>query len=1677
MKRPLLFFVVLAAGSAALYWADRVSRSNRVEAAEGRPVVEEGPSERVKAEPRPPLQDDDPPTQLKLNGYSELFVFPAGLGVKRKTHHVSGTFEAQDERGLRYLVRDVRVTKYDDAGALTETIEAARARVQLVITSLDNIEIANAGHVAFEQVVITRLSGHVLAPLVFEADALDVYLTDDRIESVDDIPVTVTGVGMQASGRGLLYEGGKERLTLERGGEVQIDRGGEDPVRFLAPSGGPLVVARVGEPEEGRLELRATKGGQLLSRGVPQTQVDAERMTLRGVARGGSFVVQEGEASGEVVAVRGPERYQGDSASLFLDGAGHVTRAVMDEEPLARLRIIDDQGQESFVIAQGKGPLTTWLDGEAARRFVLIGPGKAHLEGEGLEIEAAGRLEGYTGQAAGTTVVLAREGVEVRDGDSRIDTESLDATFLPIPGAIDLWCVGQTRLTGRDELGAVVTVDISDHADVRARGGLWVVAEARGIEAHALGAQPFRASAGLVRNLDPVARSMELEGGVSWVGVFGEADASRAVLTGPGEGVLYGIPGSPARLRVLPQRSQSAPETELELVRFSALTLDVTSEKLEATDEVQIVVAEPDRRVEIDAADASWTLPQARRAGDPRPFSFTANQVTRFEISEGAEVTTFSCGRVLGGGTVTFDAVGRASVELTWAVASEGVIVAREGAQPFHAEGDRLVYQGGAARLTPRDGERIAFHAEPTEQDPAWRFEADALVYGSDQVHAERPTARFEGALIPAGRAVAASLGTSTIEARRLLINPSNFRFEGSVLAQGRDLGGIPVTIESEVLVVNGAEREPGVWDLDRLESFEATGGFRAVYGGLALARSERCFVDRGRMILEGTVEREAVLDLNGIALRSVYLEIDLDRFLITSGRGSMTATAEHGGWHLTYAALAPHDVDGETVVTLVAPHYSGQGEQVAQANFTGLWIHADTWRRRGHELLGSEPRGLEEEPAERESVAAPPPRKDLVQNVFTSLMSDGELQELIKAAHIEGSLEVTEHERTVARASEAWIDLERQHGWLRDATLVARMDLSRGDRQDPVRVRAKEVVTRGDGSLRAQNATLTTSTHEVPGYLIRTGELILMPREDGMWSFSAKPNRIKFRSGISLPLPPLGSLVLDDTGDFVGFETADGEVRTIENLTIGDTARGGTTVGGKFSYPIGRLGKRISQLFGFDGSVVRGDWSTEASYLSDRGVLVGTGLELRERKGKGTPDEFWFNLYMRGIVDGGDDLGLLRVDEVDRDDLRSWINGRGRYPFGPKEWLELQFSTQSDPGVQAEFYEREYLVWEQRENDIFYRKASGASYFSARVEGRIDSYRTEVEELPAAGFYGGETPIAKLGSVPLLWGKSLDVAYLRRQQGNLEFEDPFFDTFGQPDPHGEREVLRAATEQRLSAPIKTGLADIVATPWLAGQFVAWDEGIDEQDAPHRATLLGGVDLATVLMKRTQAGYLHTLSPTLHVRGDLAHEEEDGLPVRFDALEDSPEGDEVGVGLRALWSHADNPNTLDVAVRALQVRDRGVRPDQDQIELLGSYYTEALGRPFGLLSDLRLDPADGDTIYGRSTIAYAPTDDWILELSHRRGRGVDGLGLFETASFDTRYRLDEKWELQLGQDVNMIGSGTLRSEAIIRRYGADFLFELQVLHRAGEGSTVRVNFAPLFAWKRRPLGILEQRTF
>lgn len=1694
MKRALALVALVCAGLLALWWADGISSARMAHAAERRGVPE-APGQPVEAQPAEPQpseaappgapaaeRQDDPPPFI-FDGQSTLNVYPDGPGVQKRTHEVKGDFVPQDRLGKRYLVRGLETRLYDEEGALVETIKAERARFELELLSKNNkplgtFRVIDGGKVALEEVTVTRHSGHPLAPLVFRAPALEAYLDTDRLLSVGDTLVTVTGTGLEAEGQGLRYEGSTGFLALERGGELRLKREGRAPIRFRTTAGGPLEIERTGPEEEGRLELRAREGGQLLSSGEQLTQVDAHTIKLLARLQGEELQLESGSAEGQVVAQRGHERYSGDSARLELNPAGEVTRVVLDQDPEARVMMADEHGVEQFVVARGAGPLTAWLEEGLQQRFLLGGPGMAEVPGLGLTIEADGRLEGAATPGLSAATLLARQGVKVRQGESRLDTQSLDALFLAGElQRVDLTCIGATRLTSRDEAGAVITVDVEREVKVDVRGEHWTVPSARGVVMHTLGARPFRATAGLVLDFDPRAGSMTLEEGMSWVGVFGEADASRAVLRGPLDGTLFGIPGSPARFRVLPQLADPADApAKVELVTFSALEIAFNPVHLVARDQVQVRMEETGRVWAMDAGRAELILGPEVAPSEPRSFSFTASDVTRAELVEGEQTTILTAGRLLAGGWMHPVLPGQpARVEVTWAVATGGVTIDRDGPQPLHARGTRLAFQGGAGRLTADPGQRAEIWSPAAQGRDRWSFDASALVFDGDRVTVERPKMQVDAPLLPGVLLPGVELVPATIEADRMWVDRGALVFDGHVLAQGIDPEGIPLRLTAGRLRLKGTASEEGGLTLDTIDSFEARGDFIAVYGGLALVRGERLTVSPGRVVVLGDDERDATLDLGGLAMRSAFLDLDLERFLITSERGSLYASPARGGWTLDFAALQPYEVAGETLMALVAPRYAAPGEQRARADFTSIWLHADAWAAQGQTMLYGAPRQLDEAPLEPAQGMTPPPQQDLVHNVFRGLLQ-GDLGKFIKAMHLEGSLEVTEQGLTVARASQAYLDMQRRRGWLRDATLVARMDLT-GERQSQVRVRAAEVITAADGSLRADDATLTTSTHDRPGYVVRTGELVLAPRADGTWSFSARGNRIRFASGISLPLPPLGNLVLDEGGGFVGFETESGDVRRIDNLTVGNTARMGTTIGGAWRYPVGSLGKKLGELFGFDDAKVHGDWRSEASYLSDRGVLIGTGLELRERKERrGGDTDFWFNLYAKGISDGGEDRGLLRVDEDQRDSLRTWVHGRGRYPFSRNSWIETSISTQSDPGVQAEFYQSDFQRYEERENDLHWRWADGSSYASVRVKGRVDSYRTEIEELPSVGLYGGETPVAHIGRVPILWRRSLDVAALRRLEGDLEFEDPFFDSLGQLDSHGEREVLRASTEQRLSAPIKTGLAGVVATPWIGAELSAWDEGIDESQAPTRAGLLAGFELATVLVKRTTAGFVNTLSPTISLRTDLAVEEENGLPVRFDELEDNLRGDEAAVGLRALWLHSTDPRQLDLSLRAVQRRDRGTRADEDRFELLGEYRTEVWGKPFALRSDLRFDPESKETVYGRSTAAIAPSESWLLELSHRRGRGQDGAGLFETASFDTRWTLNPKWELQLGQDINVLGSGTLRSELVLRRYGADFLFELQIENRAGEGGTsVRVNFAPMVLWKRRPLGILERR--
>ena len=235
---------------------------------------------------------------------------------------------------------------------------------------------------------------------------------------------------------------------------------------------------------------------------------------------------------------------------------------------------------------------------------------------------------------------------------------------------------------------------------------------------------------------------------------------------------------------------------------------------------------------------------------------------------------------------------------------------------------------------------------------------------------------------------------------------------------------------------------------------------------------------------------------------------------------------------------------------------------------------------------------------------------------------------------------------------------------------------------------------------------------------------------------------------------------------------------------------------------------------------VIEGRWKLDGSYLGSRGWLLDVGLQFREQQVRKKRDErFWLDLYTAIVSDDGEDSGIVRVDTEDRSDWRNWFRARGRYPLREKEWIDVAFTTQSDPGVQAEFFQRRFLRWEERDNYVHWRKAVGADYFNADVQVRVDNFRTEVERLPSLGAYRGTREIARVGSLPILFGASVDLEYLRRREGDTEFERAF------PDFGEDRETLRADSTLGLESPFGLGFAGLRATPFVEGRATAWSRG------------------------------------------------------------------------------------------------------------------------------------------------------------------------------------------------------------------------------------------------------------
>jgi hypothetical protein len=168
-----------------------------------------------------------------------------------------------------------------------------------------------------------------------------------------------------------------------------------------------------------------------------------------------------------------------------------------------------------------------------------------------------------------------------------------------------------------------------------------------------------------------------------------------------------------------------------------------------------------------------------------------------------------------------------------------------------------------------------------------------------------------------------------------------------------------------------------------------------------------------------------------------------------------------------------------------------------------------------------------------------------------------------------------------------------------------------------------------------------------------------------------------------------------------------------------------------------------------------------------------------------------------------------VRVPKDERDSLRAWLRTEGRRWIGAGEWIDFRLTTQTDAGVQAEFFEGDFLRWEERETYVHWRRARGLDYTRATAEVQLDDHRTEVLELPSAGYTRGRAGVVRWWGRELVYSSNTTAAYLMRLEGDPRYEPPYL------DGAGEVEALHADTSHRWELPLPLGVLDARLLPFV----------------------------------------------------------------------------------------------------------------------------------------------------------------------------------------------------------------------------------------------------------------------
>ncbi|MEZ6002876.1 MAG: hypothetical protein R3F17_04855 [Planctomycetota bacterium] len=1669
-----------------------------------------------------------------IRGHAAFNKYDDATGAKVLTFATENAQHVGDPKDYVYRFENVTVELFDpQTGARTGLLKARSAQGTIEVGGIGSFSgLAEEGLLAMEGVEVHVEEGHPLAPFTLTGEHMTGQLDLGRFQSSGDQPVQLNGQGIEARGWNIDLDSNAGHALFLGGGQFTLTAENGETASFVTERGSPLRIVRVGQEPDTRIQALVDGGGSFRTTGATPWELDARGLSLeatRGVD--GKYEIDRVETTGAIEARHEGHVFRGMGARLVrlpeIEGLDLEIR----QSPRAEIRFPVD-GTEREVELSGDGPLTVHAErmvGASEQGDIeLKGAGEAHFPGEQPSTVSFDQgLSVWVDRLNRSGTFRAKGQVRMVQGDAWLRTEVLDSiVWSADQGLIDVACEGNTTARLVDRNGQQLAFTATRGAMVQISGDQWRVPQASGVMTSQVGEAPVEIRADELRDLDWQARTFRAWGSVGVQNQLGIVQCATVHSPGDGTLSLAGTPESPALLELL---LGTAVSKDLLSGNLSAQTIEMSDRRIDCRGNVNSTIA----LLQGEFRQKSNELRLAAEERQPGEWTYeyfaSGNSDVRWLVG-GEEVMHTVCSSFEWNGQVSGNAFGPQNApqqesanpysivvhsvqSMTWRSAVDRFdltagslqtdgIVWIGGANPrvepqgFRADGGITVSGDGGIRieasarslvvennprsvtLEPFEGDRIVATGILPGLGLPYRLQCTHLSLGEDRLEATEPEFRSEATgglvLFPSQTDVPQTPAPSLVRAGSMVVTAQGMEFKGGVFASGSDSTGVPVSVTCQDLTLRGNLRRvvEGKGDLATIERVEAGGGFQVVYGGLARAKGREMVVLPTFLLLKGDSQMRVRVELADLLVETERMEVDLDDFLIKTTRGVMRGGEGPGAWTVDYASLSPVKRDGDTMFAVASPKFS-EGNRTASANWAMLWIKPEAWAQRGRAALWGEPL-----PEDREWEPGPAPggyRPDAIEQLLNSLKRQ-ELPHYMRAALLEGNVEATTAGRRLARADSLYLDVDSVRAWLNNAE-ISRL-LRMGGKDHKLRIKTDELKFDPNGTLSADAATITTCDHDEPHFVVQTGELRLIPRADQRWRFSAVHNRINFHRGWGLPMPSIRNVILDEEGGFEGFENEQGEVTTVDNIVLQNTPRFGTSLGTNLAYDIDKVGRFVARLFQFDSDLVRGRWKFNGSWLSSRGPLLGIGLQLRESQDTRQDDEdFWLDIFARGIPDDGEDRGILRVPKDETDAVRTWFAVRGRYPFDEHEWLDVVFNTQTDPGVQAEFFQDEYQRYEERDSYLHWRKARSGHYFSAMLKWQQDSFRTVTERLPAVGAFRGLQELVKLGPLSLNYQASADVENLRRKQGDLRYEDAYLDAAGNVDNLGERNIVRADTEHLLEMPLPLGLPGSRLTPFASARFTAWEEGLVPDETPNRLVARAGARWQGLFTQTSGSSY-HTLIPRASFASNVALEQDGGDVPWYDGVEAPQDGDFREFGLRSLWSRPDLKRWLDFDVAVLSRTNRENNlPETEQLRFLGGFRTEFNGMPVGIEHDHRRDLENDQTLYSNSILAIKPTEDLIMQFGHQRGLDGAQLPLFETASLALRYRLNPKWEIQGTNYISILdnGSSNLQSNFTLRRFAHDFVLEVEISRYAGEGGTgFGINLVPMLAWKVRRLGILDR---